>query len=288
MRVFAYSLLAASALTLAAPAVHAQAVMEVEGTTSSIVSDGAGGAIMTIMGVTVNVPAGTPVSTPTASLTIEQLLDPTLLPGRDQPGFVGGTGIVTGTSDAVAGAVATDVFVEPAENVVVGRITGPMEIEGMPFSFLQDPRMPALPVINDFGFELDPASIVAETPASIEGYYSALDQSFYAFLLESEGGTLLNAGVTEVSIQRADCRNRGGNEIELEIRGSTHDPATGTVTITNLDGTITYGTANAAVAADVFGTYRMRFRGTNRGPCVDTVVAHFNGATATGAVEIRD
>jgi hypothetical protein len=290
MRGFVFSLLATSALALAAPSTaSAQAVLEVEGTLRNLVSDGAGGAIATVMGVQVAIPAGTPVSTPTASLTVDQLLDPTLLPGRDQPGFLGGTAIITGTSDLVNGAVAADVFVEPSENVVLGLITGTFQIENMPFSMLQDPRMPALPIMNVFGFEIDPASLTAGTPAAAEGYYSALDQSFHAFIIETEGGTLLNAGVTEVSILRAQCRNRNGGEIELEVRGSTHDPATGQVAFTNTAGTVSYGSAAVVQDAEdpTFGSYVFRIRRTGLGACPSQVVASFSGATASGAVAIR-
>jgi hypothetical protein len=51
-----------------------------------------------------------------------QLADPATLPGRTEPGFIGGTAIILGTSDGITNT-ADDVFTEPAENVVLGLIT---------------------------------------------------------------------------------------------------------------------------------------------------------------------
>ncbi len=76
----------------------AQVAVFLEGRINSIVDNGDGSGAITVMGVTVNIPAGVPITTATATLTMAQLADPTPMPGRSEPGFVGGTGLIDGTS----------------------------------------------------------------------------------------------------------------------------------------------------------------------------------------------
>lgn len=292
MRAFTYSLFAAAALALAAPVAHAQEVLEVEGPITNVGTD-QNGNFIEVMGIRIAIPAGIPISSPTASLTFGQLLgDP--LPGRpqDQPGFLGGTAIITGISEIDTPdniRTAQDVFVEPAENVVVGVLTASNAIEGMTFELIDDPRIPSS-ATNEFGFDIALSSLVAGAPAAIEGYYSAIDQIFHAFLVEVTGGQLLNAGVPEVSIQRAQCRQRDNGQIEVEVIGGTHDPSSGTVTVTNPTGTIVYGTANVVqdAVSPQFGTYRFRRRAGGLGPCTNEITVNFNNiAVVTAPQEVR-
>lgn len=69
---------------------------------------------MTVMGMTVTVPVGTVVTSPSATLTLAQLADATPLPNRTQAGFIDGTAIINGDVAANGIITATDVFVEPS------------------------------------------------------------------------------------------------------------------------------------------------------------------------------
>src|SRR5438094_6744369 len=91
-----------------------------------------GGSTTTVMGIVIQIHEGTPITTPTATLSMAQLTDSTAFPGRSQPGFIGGVAIVNGSStDGVI--TATDVFVAPAQHFLVGRVTGnqPMKAHGV-------------------------------------------------------------------------------------------------------------------------------------------------------------
>ncbi len=130
------------------------APLALEGPIDSVIKNIDGSATVTVMGIVVNVPAGTPISSPTAALSIDQLADPTELPGRaGQPGFTGATAIITGEATAT-GNTADDVFVEPAENIVggvistdgMGCLTNGCSISGTPMKRLGDSliQLPAL------------------------------------------------------------------------------------------------------------------------------------------------
>lgn len=260
---------------------------------------------MIVMGVIVNVPAGVPITTPTANLTEMagagnpfDLLLGAPLPGRAVPGFLGGTAIVEGVTLPSGNMRATSVFVEPSENVLIGPITAATCTNvscggtGNSLSILRtrvvpipDSRM-RFRIQNDFGFpvNLRGANLVGAA-ASAEGYFVP-PRSFRYFLLEITGAPLSNPGVTEVSIQRAQCRP-DVDGIQLDVLGATHTPAIGTVTISN--GGTTFG-AQATVSAGVgseFGAYTFRLRDNPAfDACPETVTATFGGATASSSVDI--
>jgi hypothetical protein len=279
--------------------------VELEGPISAVVDNGNGSGSIVVMGVTVQIPATAVIHTPTATLTIAQLADPTPLPGRTQPGFVGGTAIILGQTDGVA-TTAEDVFAEPAENVLLGVITRAdgctatdctnLEVLGTQLLRLTDPRLPANPPANAFGFQVDLSQgALVGSPASVEGYYGqvavppSVVPALHYFIVELDGGALLNPGVTEVSILRAQCRERD-NGIELDVLGATHDPGTGIVTISNTnDPNEVFGTANVVpdLVLGTVGTYNFQLQG-NLGfvVCPDGVTATFEGATAEAAVDV--
>lgn len=208
-----------------AQVINASVVSEVEGTVTAISTNLNGSVSMTVMGIAVNVPVGTPVNTPTVQLTFAQLVSTTPLPNRTQPGFIGGTAIVTGTSDARGVLTADSVFVEPAENVILGIVTSNttagISVNNIPVAFIQDARMLAEPVKDANGIEIIRSSIPVGTGASVEGYYS--NGIFNAFLMEAEQGTPVLA-TPQVAITRATARERTPNNQrgdEYEIRGST-------------------------------------------------------------------
>ena len=83
------------------------------------------------MGVTVAIPATAFINPLARALAPVELADSTSLPGRSsQEGFIGGTAIINGlTANDPAnttglGIVAEDIFVEPAENVLLGEVSG--------------------------------------------------------------------------------------------------------------------------------------------------------------------
>jgi hypothetical protein len=148
------------------------------------VDNGDGTGLITVLGVTVVIPATAPINSPTATLTVAQLADPTPLPGRSSPGFIGGTAIINGTTDGVT-STADDVFVEPAENVVIGTIShatctnadcsnpgDTLAVLGSPLVRLTDARIPAGPPGNAFGsaIDLSQGGLLGAT-VSAEGYF---------------------------------------------------------------------------------------------------------------------
>lgn len=315
---FIKSALAAAALLLGVSQSQAQIspppptpqIAAIEGTISSIVLNADNSVTLTVMGMTVNVPAGTPITTPSATLTTAQLADPAPLPGRTQPGFTGGTAIVNGTAAADGVITADDVFVEPSENVALGVVTAntgtQISINGIPVELLTDARMPAQPVKDVNGIEILLSSIPVGTGASVEGYFS--EGIFYAFLIEAEQGTPVNAAA-QVVITRALGRERTPNNRrgdELEIRGTCttfHAPGATSqnirvfrvdgVTQTLLgSGTAIVDPAVPGIAAFTFRTVTAPTSNPVLGACPTTIrvvniSAGANNASATASVEIR-
>lgn len=257
---------------------------EIEGPLGAVVASETG-VTLQVMDMTVIVPDGIPISSPSnASLGIDGLLDVTPLPGRIQEGFIGGTAIITGTVDAAGVTTADSVFIEPAENVVVGVVTaneaGALSINQVPITLSTDPRMPAEPVRNAFGFEINPVAIAVGTPASAEGYFAA--GTFYAFLVEIDDVGELTTTSPQVSILRAQSRERVPNDQrgdEVEVRGgvttghASPEVATQTLEVYRVDGSTAtlLGTAIATVDPETPGVAEWRFR-TVTPPSADPVL----------------
>jgi hypothetical protein len=259
---------------------------------------------MIVMGARVLVPRGTPITTPTVNLTelagttnpLALLIgDP--LPGRVDPGFIGGTAIINGRVNPNGTLVATDVFVEPSENVLIGNVTvstctnsvcagagNTLRIAGVRMTPIRDARMAVEPITNAFGFRvnLTGANLVGRS-ASAEGYFAR--GRFWYFLMEVAGAPLANRG-REVSIQRAQCRDNAGG-IQLDVLGAVHTPATGRVQIVDAnDGTV-FGGQNAISAGGAFGAYTFRLRDNPTfATCPTSVTARFGTAEATADVDI--
>ena len=261
-----------------------------EGPISALSANPDGSGSITVMGVVVDIPAGIPITSPTAALTINQAADPTPLPGRTQPGFLGGTAIIEGDSVGAANT-ATTVFMEPSENILGADITSlppaAIAIGGVALSELTDSRIPADPVMNDFGFEVDPATVPTGVDAVGEGYLSNDGSGvFQYFVLAVADGTLINANQTEVSITRALCiaGANPGDPIELRVLGAVHDPATGSVTIKDFAAT-TFGIVAAVADIPPFGLYSLVLKNDPTFQvCPASVTVEFNGATAVAAV----
>jgi hypothetical protein len=224
------SLFAAALVALLGTAqVHAQVPAALEGNIVSITRNATTGvATMNVVGVPVRVTTTTPIKTPTATLTTAQLASTVLLPGRTQGGFIGGTAIINGTWNATANRIdATDVFVEPAENLLLGYVTaaanaaGEISINGVrvvpiPTTEL---RMPALPMRNEVGIAVVPSSVPVGAQAAASGYYAG--GVFNAFIIDVSAGTPVSS-TPQVTILLAQGRERTPNASrgdELDIRG---------------------------------------------------------------------
>ncbi len=229
-RRFRSSVAVAALLSAVAGVVHAQAVpmpFEIEGPITSVDP-----ALRTIevMGITISVPVRTPripIVSPTATVTLAQI-NGARMPGRSERGFIGGTAIIVGNVLANGTYEAQDVFVEPAENVLRGPLacTTPLRIggqagcsDGTELRPLTDARMPAGPIKNQFGFAINAATLTQGTFAAVEGYYSEIDRVIHYHTLEIAGDAELAVQGHQVSVQRANCRIRGGSRDEIEIRG---------------------------------------------------------------------
>lgn len=305
------STLAAAALLLSGVHASAQALpASIEGSISAATSNVDGSVSMTVMGMTVTVPVGTVVTSPSATLTFAQLVDVAPLPNRTQAGFIGGTAIINGNVAANGIITATDVFVEPAENVLLGVVTannaGAISINNVPIVLINDARIPAKPVQDVNGIAIIPASVPVGTAASASGYFA--NGVFNAFLVEADQGTPVNAA-PQVTITRALGRERTPNNRrgdEIDIRGSCttlHAPTatTQTFSVYRIDGTVQtlLGTGTGIVDPLIPGVATFSFRTTTAptsnailGVCPTTVKvvntsAGANNASATSPVEVR-
>jgi hypothetical protein len=227
---------------------------EVEGPVTSVLAVGSGAEIV-VLGVTVvvdpNLAAAGRVRTPTAKLTIAQLADATPLPGRTEPGFRGGTIIARGNFNTDTGKLEAklqpapanqgnapfelfpSIEIEPSENVLIGPVTkneaGKLTVNGVAVTPIpaSEARLPGRPVANEFGFAIRPETIPEQTLASAEGYFSATIGEFFAHTLTIDGPAQLMIATPQVSVTRAQGRNRGA-EYDLEVRGGftqAHVPA---------------------------------------------------------------
>jgi len=198
-----------------------------EGPISNITLQPDGSAIMTVIGVTVKVPATTPVHSPTRALTVRQLCLRTKLSGRTEPGFLGGTALVNGVVDVATGSfTATDMHVEPAENVLIGVVTqaSPLRILNTEIVPIADARIP-YSAVNQFSFEIKNPTIAVGTAAAAAGYYA--DNKFQTFALELAGDFPLVNPNSQVNIMRAQTRERSPNATrgdDVDMRGFYHAP----------------------------------------------------------------
>ena len=237
---------------------------EAEGVVSQIYlhPDGSG-VDLTVFGRVMHVPKGATIHTPTATLTLEQLADPSRFPGRYRDGFLGATAILGGEvvtdADGQSSPLVSDVAIEPAETVLVGPVTGneagSMSVLGVPLVKSTDGRLPSDGVHNTFGFAVDPATIPLDVTAEVEGYYGD-DGTFYHFMIEAEGGVLVQPDKPQSSVMRARCVAGGG----LEIQGASYLPAQARVEFRNPLTNYLFGSTDTTVdiEAPEFGTYRYR------------------------------
>ncbi len=264
-----------------------------------------------VNGVLMNIPVGTPMSSPTVdfnALAATQgvdaltLLVGTPLPGRSMPGFTGGTCLCATEVDPVTGIVtATNMVLEPSENVILAAVTthkcltpscdpddnplNELRVGGILLNPNSDVRLVSDPTTNR-GFEVNlMLGNLVGVGAGAEGYMGNTG-NLHLYLLEVSGGILVNAGVTEVSILRARCRQRG-DIADWTVLGATHDPGAGMVTLRRSDtGAVLGSTPVVADATDPkFGAYL--FSADVTGTCTDSIISDFGTATTTSGVDVR-
>lgn len=273
----AFRTAALASLLLAVVAGPATAApFSVEGPVGAIVNSGGGHGTVRCNNVLVTITPSTTISSPTANLTLDLLADSTPFPnagygptGTTRAGFVGGTCIIDGNDDS-GSPVADSVFVEIAENVLVGSVTSSpgstMAILGTSVVPLADTRMPAAIPRNQFGFEIDINTVPTGDLAAAEGYLGT-DGMLYAHTIETSTGAPLVSD-PRASIQRAECTNENrANRDRVEVRGGCVLPAGVTaraVLIAGVRPNVTQeqalGQANCALdpAFPPFGSYRFR------------------------------
>ena len=258
---------------------------EVEGKISDILLDDYGNAIVTVMGIDVYVDkikvfdAGR-AKTPSFTFKNAGELRGASLPGRASikdefgvpvEGFIGGTAISIGTTTLGSGFVATDLFVEVAENVVLGSVTSvdsittnldgsvtcDISVEGTPVILSTEYRTKFGTPINGSGFEVKPCTLVRGDTVSVEGYFG--DGALYIWALESDDADVVQTGVTTVS--RASC-----DAGKIEVRGSSTLPS-GTALINSPDPSSPTGwtaTGSVTLISDALtGTSIYRYRDQN-------------------------
>ena len=271
-------------------------VFSIEGPIQSITDNGDDSGDMTCMGITMQIPAGTPIHSPTASLTITELADSASFPSSEKAGFVGGTCIVAGNNDSGPN-IAEDIFVELAENVLVGPVgtISPFNVLGIEIVPLADPRMPLGEAANQFGFGVDLATVPEGDLSAAEGYLGT-DGKLYAHTIETTEGTVLDT-TPRASIQRAQCENRGGRgQDRLTVLGGAIIPAgqaPGAVEIcqANAAGVCVGATFRPTVATDPqfppFGAYRLTRSNLTFSSCQPQVKVIYRGVTTFAPLDAR-
>lgn len=236
-----------SGMTGAAAAAAGTAPVEIEGVFDGVNVDNR---TISVLGVGVKVASDAVISSPTSTLTFEELAG-TSFPGRGQEGFIGGTAVPVGTADYDTGTdpttfsvTATELFVEVAEHVLVGVVTkntvdtarldddnrtGELRVNGVQVEPVGDDRMPLVAVVEDLGTEVNVSDIPVGSTAGAEGYIGN-DGVLYAHTIEASEGEIVGDSV--ITIDRAQCQT--GND-RLRVRGASSEPS-GTVKLYD-DGT---------------------------------------------------
>ena len=253
----------------------------IEGPISAIVDNGDGSVTLTVMGMTVIIPPTATVASPSKPLTFAEIIDTTPLAGRTAPGWVDATAKGTGTTTPEGVVIIEDVIFEPAENVVIGLITGtqPLTVNHMPVEMSTDPRIPAS-TVNDLGFEIDLAQATVGQTVAIGGHYSG--GVFHAFEIEVTGAPAKNPALQVTSL-RAQGRPAKG---ELQIQGSLSGIAAGavapTVRFSNESTGSTIGTVVVVLDPLVPGTASFRYRGRGLAAAQVPAVVRMTVLDATG------
>jgi hypothetical protein len=289
-------------VNIAPPSDPALLIFEVEGKIQSYNSTAR---TITANGMTIFIPTTVLVETRNADLTgnitFTNLTDATL---EAQRSIIGGTVIASGdivfSSGASGNCVsmnATKVFVELAENVIVGLLSnvdpaaGSFRVNGTLVRMNTDSRFPK-DILDVGGNQLTIADLASHEGDSISagGYYDAAQNVLFGTLVETEFVKAL-PGQDGVAITNAQGRT-GNRELRVDGQNARNSQGQFASTVTvfsgGLDsaGTQCVGTqlGTAAVSA-VDGTWAFRQRSTATIPTQVCVKSPFGGVDA-GAVTI--
>lgn len=219
------------------------AEFSVEGKLTARAANGTG-ATVTCNGVKIDVPGTATVSSPTHDIGIAGLLSEVVLPGRTEQGFLGGTCIIEGENSGMTNTAAS-VYVEPAENVIVGEVSQsiidrsanpvpgprPFKIRDVEIVPLEATQTAGLIVAkkprNEVGVEINLDTVTEGDLSSAEGYVGN-DGKMYAYVIETTGGSgdPANNVLAQGTVQRADLRTINANtfQYKLEVRGGCTFP----------------------------------------------------------------
>lgn len=188
---------------------------------------------LTVAGVTVVADLNTIIRTPTRRLNLVEVADSTPFPGRADPGFVNGSAQADGSYDTTSGVLRADrLFLEPGEHVLVGPIANPTAagviINGVNAEHTNDFRIPADPILNEFGFPIQPGSIPVDSATAAEGYYDGNILRAFAISVDAPDALLTTDPLIQpqISLMRARAVDRDGT-YRLDIRGTVtlhHSP----------------------------------------------------------------
>ncbi len=263
---------------------------------------------ITVMGVDVNIitadiataqfPETVITTPPTHGISYGQLTDLLIpLSGRDEMGFLGGTAIITADIDPQNPVInATSIFVEPAENVIVGLVTGntgsceadglptddAIQINGINLRFLRGEPIPFDNATDaNTGAAIDPCTTLAGQGGAAGGYFSARDNALYIFELEALGEPV--GGVEQTFIDQAMCRSQ---KLEMDVRGVTTSTS-GVISVYNDQTGSWIGNVDIIDDGAGGGTYRLRTNIAGN-QCPNTIRAdNTDGSTATADVSVK-
>lgn len=264
---FKHIILAAAAVFFSAPALAQAAPIAVE--LEGIIEDyDHPTRTLMVMGMKVEITDTTVLKSPTTTraatgLGINPWMKGVRFKGRVRNGFLDGTAIVIGTWDAAnRKIVATEVTMEPGENVNLSVITGSFcsnancdaqgnymrsatradGTDGPIMLPIPDPRLAAGTINDESGFAISLAGVnLNGRPFAAEGYYGSvaiavpsvtgtgtvMEKAFHYFLFDLVGyfpDLLITKNAREVNAFRAQCRVGK----DFEVRGHNHTLVTAT------------------------------------------------------------
>lgn len=197
------------------------------GVVTSVLSNGAGGVLVGAGGTVLNLKAPPRMPIFTGIDTYADLLDPTPLPGRVEPGILGCVLDVMGsiTTDGVITPGIVDIQPLAVEHVGVvtantlGKPGGTISVNGAACVLNTDPRLPIGRLTNDLGLPINPALAVRGIQAAAEGYQSSDGSNLlYCSSIQVIGLPAATPGL-QVGIVTARFKRGGINAGLVEVVG---------------------------------------------------------------------
>lgn len=220
----------ALALFVADAPAEAQTTTYLRGRVQSLSQASGQSPVIRVGGANVSLTPTTALNTPTASLTPAQLLDTTPFVGTTNAGFLSSRAVVEASPNPTnsAALVANSVYLVPAEDQILGRITatnaGLLSIEGLPVRALTDVRLPAVPTVNEAGMTVNLAATqpALGSYASAKGYHDGRVFRAYEIVVSSQSaGNVAPPTLTVASAcAKYDSSSGSQSACRVEVRGS--------------------------------------------------------------------